>query len=426
MEMRPVAGAAVPEAARKCGRCTYALLGVWWLARAFGKKTVRDVPLEGRTVLVRVDFNVPMRGTHVVDDTRIVASLPTIRHLCDHQARVLLCSHLGRPGGKRAANLSLRPLVPVLQEALGREVAFSPDPIGPRARRIAADLPPGGVALLENTRFYGEEERNDPVFARALGALADLFVEDAFGAVHRAHASTVGVAEVLPAVAGLLLEREITALSRLQDAERPFAAVIGGAKVSDKLGVLEHLLGQVDHLLVGGGMANTFLAAMGYDMGRSLVERDRLEDAKHLIATATERGVDLVLPVDLVVGDFFLEQADHQVVQVQQVPENWLAMDIGPLTAERFGGILRGARTVFWNGPLGVTEWPNFAQGTAEVARAVAAGGGFRVVGGGDSIAALRKLGLTGSVDHLSTGGGAALEFLEGRVLPGVACLEDR
>ena len=396
------------------------------MAGGFEKKTVRDVPVEGRPVLVRVDFNVPLQGPHVADDTRIVASLPTIRHLMARHAKVVLCSHLGRPAGKRVASMSLRALVPVLSAALGEEVAFSPDAIGPRARRVVADLAPGRVALLENTRYYPEEERNDPVFARALAAPAELFVQDAFGAAHRAHASTVGVASVLPAVAGLLLEREITGLSRLQDPERPFAAVIGGAKVSDKLEVLQHLLAQVDHLLVGGGMANTFLAALGYRMGRSLVEHDLLPAAQHIIAEARRRGVELVLPVDLVVANFFLEQADHQVVQVEQVPENWLALDIGPLTADRFAKVLRGAKTVFWNGPLGVTEWPAFAEGTAAVARAVAESTAFRVVGGGDSIAALRRLQLLGNVDHVSTGGGAALEFLEGRVLPGVACLANR
>ena len=396
------------------------------MAAAFEKKTVRDVPVEGRAVLVRVDFNVPLRGPHVVDDTRIVASLPTIRDLTARHAKVVLCSHLGRPGGKRVSSMSLRPLVPVLSAALGDEVAFSPDAVGPRARRVVADLAPGRVALLENTRFYPEEERNDPLFARALAAPAELFVQDAFGAAHRAHASTVGVASVLPAVAGLLLEREITALSRLQDPERPFTAVIGGAKVSDKLEVLQHLLAQVDQLLVGGGMANTFLAALGYRMGRSLVEYELLPAAQHIIAEARRRQVELVLPVDLVVANFFLEQADHQVVQVEQVPENWLSLDIGPLTADRFAKVLGGARTVFWNGPLGVAEWPAFAEGTAAVARAVAESTAFRVVGGGDSITALRRLKLLGNVDHVSTGGGAALEFLEGRVLPGVACLANR
>lgn len=397
-----------------------------WLAGGFEKKTVRDVPVEGRTVLVRVDFNVPLRGVHVVDDTRIVASLPTIRHLTQRHARVVLCSHLGRPGGQRVAGMSLRHLVPHLSAALGQEVVFSPDAIGPRARRVVSELPPGGVALLENTRFYPEEERNDPLFARALAAPAELFVQDAFGAAHRAHASTVGVAAVLPAVAGLLLEREIMALARLQHAERPFVAVIGGAKVSDKLEVLQHLLAQVDQLLIGGGMANTFLAALGYRMGRSLVESELLPAASHLIADARRRGVELVLPVDLVVANFFLEQADHEVVQVEQVPDSWLALDIGPLSAERFSRAIAQARTVFWNGPLGVAEWDAFAEGTAAVARAVAASSAFRVVGGGDSIAALRALGLTDRVDHVSTGGGAALEFLEGRVLPGVACLASR
>jgi phosphoglycerate kinase len=393
---------------------------------SFAKKTVRDVPLAGRTALVRVDFNVPLQGHRVLDDTRIQAALPTIRHLRSHGARVVLCSHLGRPGGRRVPSMSLRPLVPALERALEQPVDFCPDAVGPRARRAVDALQPGGVLLLENTRFYPEEERCDPVFARALATLGDLFVQDAFGAVHRAHASTVGVARYLPAVAGLLLEREVLALSRLLQPERPFVAIVGGAKVSGKLGVLEQLLSRVDRLLLGGGMANTFLAALGYRMGKSMVETDQLPAAQRLVAAARERGVELLLPVDLVVGNFFMEHADARVVQVEEVPADWLAMDVGPMTVERFAAALEGARTVFWNGPLGVAEWPRFADGTAGMARAVAACRGFTVVGGGDSIAALRRLGLLDGIGHVSTGGGASLEFLEGKELPGIACLEDR
>ena len=392
----------------------------------FTKKTVRDLPVADRTVLVRVDFNVPLQGQRVADDTRIAAALPTIRHLSEHRARVVLCSHLGRPKGRRVPSMSLRPVATALQDMLGRPVAFSPDAIGPRARRTVDGMIAGDVALLENTRFYPEEERNDPVFARALASLGDMFVNDAFGAVHRAHGSTVGVAQHLPSAAGLLLEREVTALSRLLTPERPFVAVIGGAKVSDKINVLANLLPRVDRLLIGGGMANTFLAALNYEMGRSLVERDQVAAAEHLIAAAKDQNVELVLPIDLVVGNFFLEQADYRIVHVDQVPAEWLAMDIGPLTVDRFSAALLGAKTVFWNGPLGVAEWPHFAAGTAGMARAVAGCEGFTVVGGGDSIAALRRIGLAERIGHISTGGGASLEFLEGRSLPGIACLEDR
>ena len=392
----------------------------------FAKKTLRDVPVDGRRALVRVDFNVPLIGTRIQDDTRIRAALPTIRHLSEQRARLVLASHLGRPGGQRVPSLSLRPLARLLEELIGRPVAFSTDAVGPRARRVVDQLLPGDVALLENTRFYPEEERNDPVFARALAALGDLYVNDAFGAAHRAHASNVGVASYLPAVAGFLLEREVTELSRLFQAERPFVAIVGGAKVSDKLGVLSQLLTRVDRILIGGGMANTFLAALGYDVGKSRFEPDQLPAAKRLIAAARERNVEVALPVDVVAANFFLEQADHVVVQVEQIPAEWMALDIGPLTVDRFVRMLAEARTVFWNGPLGVAEWPAFAAGTAGVARAVAAHPGFTVVGGGDSIAALRRLGALERISHVSTGGGASLEFLEGRTLPGVACLEDR
>ncbi len=392
----------------------------------FAKKTLRDVSVEGRRALVRVDFNVPLDGPRIQDDTRIQAALPTIHHLSQQRARIVLASHLGRPGGKRVPSLSLRPVARRLEALIGRPVAFSTDAVGPRARRVVDQLLPGDVAVLENTRFYPEEERNDPIFARALAGLGDLYINDAFGAAHRAHASNVGVAAYLPAVAGFLLEREVSALSRLFEAECPFVAIVGGAKVSDKLGVLSQLLTRVDRLLIGGGMANTFLAALGYDVGKSRLEPDQVPAAKRLIAAARDHQVELDLPVDVVVANFFLEQADHAVVQVEQIPAEWMALDIGPLTVDRFVRNLAAARTVFWNGPLGVAEWPSFAMGTAGVARAVADHPGFTVVGGGDSIAALRRLGALERISHISTGGGASLEFLEGRTLPGVACLEDR
>jgi phosphoglycerate kinase len=389
------------------------------------KKTVRDVPTTGRTVLVRCDFNVPLDDQRVADDTRIRAHLPTIEYLIAQRARIVLCSHLGRPKGRTPA-LSLKPIATVLQELLQRPIQFCPDTIGPRARRAADSLLPGGILLLENTRFYPEEEKNDPAFARALAALADLYVNDAFSAAHRAHASTAGVAAFLPAVAGLLMEREIEMLSRLLDPEHPFVAIVGGAKVSDKLSVLGSLLQRVDRLLIGGGMANTFLAALDYHMGSSLVETAQLPAATEIVAEAGKRGVQLLLPVDLVVADYFLADPDRRTVDVGQVPPNWIAMDIGPVTAERFAAALPDARMIFWNGPLGVAEWPNFAHGTQQVARAVAGSRAFSVVGGGDSIAALNRLGMADRVGHISTGGGASLEFIEGKTLPGIAALQDR
>ena len=388
------------------------------------KRTVRDVPVAGRTVLVRCDFNVPLQGQRVEDDTRIRAHLPTIEYLIAQRARIVLCSHLGRPKGRTPA-LSLKPIAAVLQAHLQRPVQFCPDTIGPRARRAADSLLPGGILLLENTRFYPEEERCDTAFARALAGLAELFVNDAFSAAHRAHASTTGVAAFLPAVAGLLMEKEIAMLSRLLEPEHPFVAIVGGAKVSDKLSVLGSLLQRVDSLLIGGGMANTFLAALGYRLGSSLVERGKLAEAEHVIAQAKERGVNLELPIDLVVGDYFLADPDHRTVDVGAVPDDWIAMDIGPMTAERFALALKGAKTIFWNGPLGVAEWPNFAVGTQHVARAVAESRAFSVVGGGDSIAALNRLGMADRVGHISTGGGASLEFIEGKTLPGIAALQD-
>lgn len=396
------------------------------ITEALTRETVRDIPLSHRTALVRVDFNVPLQGRTVLDDTRIAAAVPTIRYLAENGARVVLLSHLGRPGGQRVARLSLRPCVPVLSQALGRPVAFCPDVIGPRPRRAITEMFWGDVLLLENTRFYPEEERNDPLFSRALSLQGDVFVNDAFGAAHRAHASTVGIAQHLPAVAGFLIEREITALSRLLEPERPFVAIIGGAKVSDKLAVLHNLLRLVDRLLIGGGMANTFLAAQGFVMGNSLVERDQLAAASSILSEAKDRGIEVLLPTDLEVAANFLETAEHRSVPVDAIPSGWMALDIGPETVHRFAKAVVGARTVFWNGPLGVAEWSNFAHGTAGVARVVADCPGTTVVGGGDSIAAVKRLELTQRIGHLSTGGGASLEFLEGRELPGIACLNPR
>lgn len=390
------------------------------------KRTIRDADVAGKRVLVRVDFNVPQdeHGT-VADDSRIRAALPTIRALVERGARVVLMSHLGRPKGAVVPRLSLRPVAARLEELLGRPVAFAEDCVGAPAAQVVAALEDGSVALLENLRFHPEEERNDAHFAKELAALGDLFVNDAFGAAHRAHASTVGVARLLPSYCGHLMEREIDALSRLLEPERPFVAIIGGAKISDKIGVLRHLLGRVDRILFGGGMANTLLVALGYDMADSLVEADKVEEAKALIADAQARGVELQFPVDLVVAEFFNPDAPARTVEVGQIPSGWRALDIGPLTVQRYAEALSGARTVFWNGPMGVAEWKAFARGTEGVAAAVARHEGYTVVGGGDSIAALKNLGLAGEVDHVSTGGGASLEFLEGRELPGIAAIPD-
>ncbi|MGI6366018.1 MAG: phosphoglycerate kinase [Bacillota bacterium] len=388
-------------------------------------KTVRDIDFKGKRVLVRVDFNVPMAEGKVSDDTRIREALPTIRHLRDQGARIILVSHLGRPKGQVKEELRLDPVAAHLGQLLGAEVQKIAVSIGPEARQAAESLRDGQVLLLENIRFYPGEEKNDPEFAAELAQLAEVFVSDAFGAAHRAHASTVGVAEHLPAYAGMLMEKEVRMLSRvLAEPRRPFVAIIGGAKVSDKIGVIRNLLHQVDTLIIGGGMANTFLAAQGYAMGASKVEEDKLDLARELLAQAEEAKVSLLLPADLVVADSFAADAACQVLQPQQgVPQGWMALDIGPLAREQFAQAIRQAATVVWNGPMGVFEFDVFARGTEAVATALAESDSFSVVGGGDSAAALAKLGKSDAVDHISTGGGASLEFLEGKELPGIKIL---
>lgn len=395
---------------------------------SFRKATLRDVRWTGRRALVRVDMNVPLEDGRITDDTRIRASLETLGYLLDAGARVVLASHLGRPKGRPDPAYSLAPVAARLAELLGRPVPLAPAPAGPEAEAMAARLGPGEVLFLENVRFDPREEQNDPVFAAALARLGDVFVNDAFGAAHRAHASTAGVARVLPGVAGLLLERECRALGRLVDApERPFWALLGGAKVSDKAAVLRRLLDRVDGLCLGGGMANTFLAAQGHDLAGSLVEDGALQVARDILAEAGRRGVRVLLPTDLVVAPEAAEGAPRAVVTPDAVPAGGRALDIGPATREAFAAAVAGARTVFWNGPMGVFEVAPFAEGTLAVARALAGlrGRAYTVVGGGDSVAALQALGLAGAPDHLSTGGGASLEFLEGRELPGVAWLRD-
>ena len=389
----------------------------------FNKQTVRDVDVRGKKVLVRVDFNVPLKDGQVADDTRIRAAMPTITYLLDNGAAVILISHLGRPKGERKPELSLRPVAAYLETLLERPVAFAEDCIGPAAESAAAALQPGEVLLLENTRFHPEEKKNDPQMARQLAALADLYVNDAFGSAHRAHASTEGVAHYLPAVAGFLMEKEIRYLGQaIANPEKPFVAILGGAKIGDKIGVIRNLLGKADQILIGGGMANTFFKAQGYPVGDSLVEDDALETARSLLADA---GPKLRLPVDVVIADAFDNEAERRVMAVAPIPEGWRILDIGPETVANYSKVIAGAKTVVWNGPMGVFEMPNFAKGTFGIAEAVAASDAVSIVGGGDSVAAVRQSGLADKITHISTGGGASLEMLEGKVLPGLAALRD-
>jgi len=398
---------------------------------AFHKKTVRDLEPQGRRVLVRVDFNVPLKGGEVGDDSRIVAALPTVRYLIEKGARVVLMSHLGRPDGKPNPAYSLRPVAARLSRLLRQPVDFAEDCVGAPAETRAAALADGGVLLLENLRFHPEEEANDAAFARRLGALGDCYVNDAFGTAHRAHASTEAVAKILkPAVAGFLMQRELDYLGRALDQPlRPFVAILGGAKISGKIDVIKALLGKVDRLLIGGAMMFTFLRAQGRPTGKSKVEEDRLDMARAVLEQAASGGVELVLPVDCLASAAPDGSAPSHVVRLDDIAEGEMGVDIGPESVKLFAGRLQDARTVLWNGPMGIFEVPSFAGGTQGVAQALAdAGtrGAVTVVGGGDSVAAIQQAGLAERITHLSTGGGASLEFLEGRVLPGVAALDDR
>jgi len=401
------------------------------------KKTVRDVDVSRKRALVRVDFNVPTDKStgEITDDTRIRASLPTINYLIDHDARVILLSHLGRPNGKVNDKLRLRPVAERLQQLLGKPVQYVGETVGPKAVEAVNRLEPGSVLLLENVRFYPGEEANDPEFAGQLASLADVFVNDAFGTAHRAHASTEGVAHRLPAVAGLLMERELDFLGRATtNPEHPYVAIIGGAKVSDKIGVLQQLLNTVDKLIIGGGMANTFLTAKGFSMGSSLVEQDQVAKATEIMQVAGDRGVELLLPVDVAVADHFGADATRQVVELSPdiqelrsvIPEGEMALDIGPTTVANFTEALRDCKTIVWNGPMGVFEFPNFAIGTTMIADAVAGSGAVTIIGGGETVAAVEQAGVADRITHISTGGGASLEFLEGKELPGVAALQDK
>ena len=392
------------------------------------KKTIEDVNVNGKRVLVRVDFNVPMdENKKITDENRILGALPTIRYLVEHQAKVVLCSHMGRPKGEFNMKYSLAPVAVRLSQLLGQEVKMCKDVIGEDAEKTVASLKEGEVCLLENLRFHKEEEKNDPEFAKKLAAFGEIYVNDAFGTAHCAHASTEGVTHYLPSVCGFLIEKELRIMGgALENPERPFLAILGGAKVSDKIGVINNLLEKVDVLIIGGGMAYTFQKAMGGHIGNSLCEDDKLDLAKELLARAAYKGKRIVLPVDNEAGNSFSNDCLHITVHAQEIPDGFEGLDIGPVTREIFAGEIARAKTIIWNGPVGVFEFPTFAAGTRAVAEAVAKNPGVTIIGGGDSAAAITQMGLADKVTHVSTGGGASLEFLEGIELPGIAALNDK
>ncbi len=392
------------------------------------KKTVKDIDLKGKKVLMRADFNVPLNEDGVItDDTRIQAALPTIKYILDQGASLILMSHLGRPKNEPDPKFSLLPVAKRLSEVLGTEVVFNDDGevVGQVTKDAATALKPGQILLLQNTRFRPEEKKNDPSFAKELASLADVFVEDAFGSSHRAHASTAGVADYLPAVSGFLIQKELDFIGgALEDPKRPFVAILGGAKVSDKIGVINNLLEKVDSLIVGGGMAYTFLKAQGYEIGTSLLEEDKIDLAKDLLAKAEAKGVKLLLPVDVVVAPEFKADAPATNVKIDAIPADQMGLDIGVETQKLFADTIKDAKTVIWNGPMGVFEFPEFAKGTVAVAKAMAESDAVTIIGGGDSAAAVKQLGFEDGMSHISTGGGASLEFMEGKVLPGIDVLE--
>ncbi|MCI8590251.1 MAG: phosphoglycerate kinase [Clostridiales bacterium] len=429
----------------------------------YNKKTIEDIDVKGKRVLVRCDFNVPMKDGVITDDKRITGAFPTVKYLADQGAKVILCSHMGRPhnimnaeiklskkekkkieampadeqeAAKAAAlaaaagdnvKFSLAPAAKRLSELLGKEVAMAKDVIGPDAKAKAAALTDGDVMMIENVRFHSEEEANDPAFAKELASMADIYVNDAFGTAHRAHASTAGVADYLPAVCGYLIQKEISIMGgALAEPKRPFVAILGGAKVSDKIGVINNLLEKVDTLIIGGGMAYTFFKARGREVGSSLCETDKIDLACELMEKARAKGVNFLLPVDNIIGREYKEDTSCMRMYSDSIPDGWMGLDIGPKTQELFSKSIEGAGTVIWNGPMGVSEWENFASGTISVAKAVADSGAVSIIGGGDSAAAVEKLGFADKMTHISTGGGASLEFLEGKELPGIACLNDK
>ena len=392
----------------------------------FNKKTIENIDLKGKKVLVRCDFNVPLDGERITDETRLKGALPTIKYLLDNNAKVILCSHLGRPKGEFNEKFSLKPVAKRMSELLGTSVTIASDVIGDDAKAKAATLNEGEVMLLENVRFHAGEEKNDPAFAKELASMAEVFVNDAFGTAHRAHASTAGVADYLPAVMGYLIKKEVDFMGgAVANPERPFVAILGGAKVSDKIKVIENLLDKVDILIIGGGMAYTFAKAMGGEIGKSICENDKLDLAKDIMAKAEAKGVKLMLPCDTVAADDFSNDANRKTVPTKEIPADYEGLDIGPKTIEAFNAAIAGAKTVLWNGPMGVFEMPNFATGTKAVAKAVSEVVGTTIIGGGDSVAAVEQAGFASKMSHISTGGGASLEFLEGKGLPGISCLQN-
>lgn len=396
---------------------------------ALNKKTIEDIDVKGKKVLVRCDFNVPLKDGEITNDKRIVAALPTIKYLAENGAKVILCSHLGRPKGEYKPEFSLAPVAARLSEYLNQEVKLAEDEnvVGENAKAMAAALEDGQVMLLENVRYRKEETKNEESFSKELASLAEIFVNDAFGTAHRAHCSTTGVASYLPAVCGYLIQKEITFMGgALADPKRPLVAILGGAKVSDKIGVITNLLDKCDTLIIGGGMAYTFMKSLGHHIGTSLLEEEQVENAGKMMEDAKAKGVNFLIPVDNKVGKEYDENTEAQVVNSDEIPDGWMGLDIGPKTQAIFAEAIKGAGTIIWNGPMGVSEWDNFAAGTIAVAKAVADSGAISIVGGGDSVAAVTKLGFSDKMSHISTGGGASLEFLEGKELPGIAALNDR
>ena len=394
---------------------------------ALNKKTIEDIDVAGKKVLVRCDFNVPLKDGVITSDKRIVSSLPTIKYLLDHNAKVILCSHLGRPKGEVNPEFSLAPVAKRLSELLGKEVKMASDVVGENAQALAASLQNGEAMLLENVRFEKGETKNDPELSKKFAALADIFVNDAFGSAHRAHCSTTGVADYLPAVCGYLIQKEISVMgTALADPKRPFVAILGGAKVSDKIGVITNLIDKVDTLIIGGGMAYTFFKALGHPIGTSICEEDKVELAGEMMQKAKEKGIKFLIPIDNKVGKEYKPDTEFMAVDSDDLPDGWMGLDIGPRTETLFADAIKGAGTVVWNGPMGVSEWDNFASGTIAVAKAVADSGAISIIGGGDSAAAVNQLGYGDKMTHISTGGGASLEFLEGKELPGVAAANDK
>lgn len=396
---------------------------------ALNKKTIEDIDVKGKKVLARCDFNVPLKDGEITNDKRIVAALPTIKYLMEHGAKVILCSHLGRPKGEYKPEFSLAPVAKRLSEYLGVEVKLAEDAevVGPNAKAMAAELKDGEVMLLENVRYRAEETKNEENFSKELASLADIFVNDAFGTAHRAHCSTTGVAAYLPAVCGYLIQKEIKFMGgALANPKRPLVAIFGGAKVSDKIGVIENLIDKCDTIIIGGGMAYTFMKYLGHNIGTSLLEADWIEKAGEMMKKAEDKGVKFLIPVDNKVGKEYDEHTEAKVVSSDDIPDGWMGLDIGPKTQEVFANAIKGAGTVIWNGPMGVSEWDNFAAGTISVAKAVADSGAISIIGGGDSVAAVTKLGFADKMSHISTGGGASLEFLEGKDLPGICALQDK